>query len=203
MPTGYICCDIATNSFKDFFWGIMGRRPIYKGKDRLTAHEREFAEQNHNVIYDYLHKRGLSLEEYYDIAALGYLKAVMSYNRRRTLRRYAFTTIAWRKISSEIHGEWKKHERRKEVLDIVSIDAKMQGSESDLLRMLGADDDRLSIVELKNSLPSEMQMYIWYLLMGYEREQICLILGISEDILEQKMEDIHCVLKRCTGATFR
>ena len=36
----------------------------------LTKEEKIFAEKNHNLIYGFLHKRGYSIEEYYQIAVL-------------------------------------------------------------------------------------------------------------------------------------
>lgn len=33
----------------------------------LTEEQRRFAEQNHNLVYKFLHQHGLSIDEYYDI----------------------------------------------------------------------------------------------------------------------------------------
>lgn len=127
-----------------------GKKPLYLcgGKAQLTIREREFAEQNHNVIYDYLHKKRLSIDEYYDIAVFGYIKAVIAYSRRKELRKYAFTTIAWKKIAGEIQNEQKKREIRKAVLDTVSLDWEMQANGENLLRMIGVQEDMFGVVEL-------------------------------------------------------
>lgn len=37
-------------------------------------------EDNHNLIYWFLHKRNLNIEEWYDIIAIGYVKGLNSYN---------------------------------------------------------------------------------------------------------------------------
>lgn len=51
--------------------------------EKLTDTERNFAEENHNLIYGFLHQKELSIEEYYNIAVFGFLKAVQVYHRRK------------------------------------------------------------------------------------------------------------------------
>lgn len=53
---------------------------------KLTKQERDFATKWHGVIYTFLNENGLPESEYYDVAALGYLRAVMRYNREPKLR---------------------------------------------------------------------------------------------------------------------
>lgn len=37
---------------------------------KLTEKERKYAEENHNLIYSFLHRHGYSIEDYYNIAVL-------------------------------------------------------------------------------------------------------------------------------------
>lgn len=62
------------------------------GTKRLTEEQKAFAEENHNLIYTFLHKRNLSFDEYYDVVVMGYLKAVANYDPSRgtTFSTYAF-----------------------------------------------------------------------------------------------------------------
>ena len=62
--------------------------------EALSPEQRQFAAEQHNLIYAYLKEKGLYHEEYYDIAALGYLQAVKRYLTQPALRQYAFSTIA-------------------------------------------------------------------------------------------------------------
>lgn len=50
------------------------------GTERLTEEQKAFAEENHNLIYTFLHKKNLSFDEYYDVVVMGYLKAVANYD---------------------------------------------------------------------------------------------------------------------------
>lgn len=63
--------------------------------EALSPEQRQFAAEQHNLIYAYLKEKGLYHEEYYDIAAIGYLQAVKRYLTQPALRQYAFSTIAW------------------------------------------------------------------------------------------------------------
>lgn len=45
----------------------------------LTDEQRQFAAENHNLIYTYLWDRRLEIDDYYDIAVFGYLRAVKRY----------------------------------------------------------------------------------------------------------------------------
>lgn len=79
----------------------------------LTGEQRRFAEQNHGLIYAFLHKTGCDINEYYDTAALSFLQAVQRYLTQPQLRRYAFSTVAWRAMGSGIAAEYRAGERRR------------------------------------------------------------------------------------------
>lgn len=61
----------------------------------LTEEQRQFADENHNLIYTYLWDRRLEIDGYYYIAVFGYLRAVKRYLSEPWLRRYQFSTVAW------------------------------------------------------------------------------------------------------------
>ena len=45
----------------------------------LTPEQRVFAEKNHNLLLQFLRKRELSIQDYYDVVVFGYLKGVRAY----------------------------------------------------------------------------------------------------------------------------
>ena len=75
---------------------------------RLSSSEREFAEAHHNLIYAFLNKEKLDQGEFYDVAALAYLKAVRRYFINKNLVDYNFSTIAWTAMKSAVIKEKKK-----------------------------------------------------------------------------------------------
>ena len=56
----------------------------------LTEEQRIFAEKHHDFIYQYLNGRHLNIEDYYDTAVFGYLKAVQDYLEKPELQQYRF-----------------------------------------------------------------------------------------------------------------
>lgn len=64
----------------------------------LTASERLYAEEHHNIVYHFLSHCKLEEDEYYDIVIFGYLLATQEYLRNPKLQCYQFSTIAWRQM---------------------------------------------------------------------------------------------------------
>lgn len=70
----------------------------------LTEEQRRFAEQNHALVYKFLHQHGLSVDEYYDIVVFGFLLAVQRYLTDASLAPYAFSTVAWSAMESALRN---------------------------------------------------------------------------------------------------
>lgn len=68
----------------------------------LTEEERRFAAENHRLITAFLIRKRLRADEYYAIAALGYLGAVQRYLSEPALRRLAFSTVAERAMRRSV-----------------------------------------------------------------------------------------------------
>lgn len=77
----------------------------------LTEEQRIFAEKHHDFIYQYLNGRHLNIEDYYDTAVFGYLKAVQDYLEKPELQQYRFSTIARIAMRDALATEWKKQNR--------------------------------------------------------------------------------------------
>ena len=81
--------------------------------EALSPEQRQFAAAQHSLIFAYLKERQLYHGDYYDIAAFGYLRAVKRYLTEPGLRKYAFSTIAWRAMRQSIAAFHRSEERRK------------------------------------------------------------------------------------------
>ena len=77
----------------------------------LTEEQRIFAEKHHDFIYQYLNGRHLNIEDYYDTAVFGYLKAVQDYLEKPELQQYRFSTIA----ASPCGMHWQQNGRNRTV----------------------------------------------------------------------------------------
>lgn len=93
---------------------------IYQKLTPLTEEERTFASENHWVIKWFFSITNYNESEYYDVAAIGYLKAVKAWFAREDLHQYAFSTIAKQAMRAYIWNEKKKNDRR---IRTISLDA--------------------------------------------------------------------------------
>lgn len=67
--------------------------------EALNQKEQKFAADHHDLIYAFLRCYNLPGEEYYDLLAIAYLKAVKEYSKKPELRKKcAFSTIAFQKM---------------------------------------------------------------------------------------------------------
>lgn len=71
----------------------------------MTEEQKRLVEENHKLIYDYLWKKNLSIEEYYDLAAIGLCKAAITYDGNKA----AFSTYAYRCMANEIGCHFRKY----------------------------------------------------------------------------------------------
>lgn len=93
--------------------GMKVKRMPKPKKYALTERERDFAGQNHNLIYSFLHKNHLEISEFYDSAAFGFLRAVAKYHRTPGLReKYEFYVIAWTDMRRDVWNEIDSRRRR-------------------------------------------------------------------------------------------
>lgn len=67
---------------------------------KLNAEQQQLIAQNHNLIYGYVHKKKLDLDEYYDILALAMCRAALGYDSYRS----RFQTYAYMVMDSEVNA---------------------------------------------------------------------------------------------------
>lgn len=71
-----------------------------------------FAEKNHKLVYAFLQEQRYDPGEYYDLAVMGYLRAVERYCSHAYLRRFSLSTVAYRAMQQSIVS-WKRGESRR------------------------------------------------------------------------------------------
>ena len=78
----------------------------------LSKRQVRFAEKNHKLVYAFLQEQWYDPGEYYDLAVMGYLRAVERYCSHAYLRRFSFSTVAYRAMQQSIVS-WKRGESRR------------------------------------------------------------------------------------------
>lgn len=80
-------------------------------QEPLTDTQRELASQNHNLIYAFAHKKNISVDEYYDVLAIGLCKAAKGYVEGK----YKFSTYAFVCMSNELNSHWRSANKKSAV----------------------------------------------------------------------------------------
>lgn len=168
------------------------------------------ATENHNLVYDFLHRHGYSLENYYDIVIFGYLKAVQIYNRRDDLRnKYAFPFISQQYMRSEIGNNLRMEsaKKRKPLGTVVSLDAEYSGMEN-LYNCISVDNgkspefevvSREQVAEILSGLSGTQRKIIEMKLDGYSNREIYLTLEIKPSTYYVEVKRIKKVLSERMG----
>lgn len=143
----------------------------------LTPVQRAFAEANHNVIYSFLYRYHLSMTDWYDVAALGFCKAVARYEPSQET---AFTTYAYTVMINDIRQVMRKERNAPKALSM-----------QDLLCADFSIEDTLGYEQVFTPLAKILQAYIKTLsrvkkevlslfIEGYTQEEIAGALSCSQ-----------------------
>lgn len=175
----------------------------------LTEIEKATAEQYHNWIYVFLHEHQYSIEDFYDIAAIGYLKGIQKYMRTPELHtKCSMATVCIYRMKAEIQHHQNKMNtlKRKPANGIISLDANYSKHDSDmtLADCIGTtpfEDDVLDnevVSEILNSLSESQRQIIAMKLNGYTHNEIHLHLNISMGNVTKELKEIKNILTdRC------
>ena len=94
---------------------------------RLSDSQSTFAADNHDVIFRFLNRRQLPENEYYDIVVFGFLQAVQQYDERPELRKYAFSTIANKRMFAALWNHFRSQRTAKRSAKVLSLNAPVKG----------------------------------------------------------------------------
>ena len=149
---------------------------------KLSEQEKQFAEENHSLIYKYLHKHGYSIEEYYNVAVFGYLKAVQVYNQRTDLQdKYMFSVIAYKYMDAELGNYFRMQNSQKR--KSAETDAVICSTVEEFMKKL--TDLQMQIVKGK--------------LAGYNNSEIYLSLDLASSTYYREINRIRKILREMMG----
>lgn len=169
----------------------------------LTKQEQRFAEENHNIIYKFLHKYGYSIDEHYNIAVFGYLKSVQVYHRKEKLKgNYNFSHIAYQYMRAELSNQRKIDgaKKRKPLESILSLDSDYAETEN-LYNCIGgksAEDEVLElekIAELLENLSDIQRKIITLKISGFNNGETILFLNMKRSTYYKELERIRSALE--------
>lgn len=172
-------------------------------KDKgLTEEQKKFAEENHNLIYSFLMNKKLNFEEYYDIVAIGFCKAVKAYEPSRG----PFSTYAYSCMMNEVKMHWRKTEQRSQKYGVVliSLNEPIIGIEDltvkDTLPHPESVESLLKYeryLEIINSLPPPMDEVVNLSIQGYSQSEIAQKMGYSQSYVSRLLTKAYQRIKDC------
>lgn len=154
------------------------------GIQRLTEEQKVFAEENHNLIYTFLNKKNLSIDEYYDVVVMGYLKAVANYDPSRGA---TFSTYAFFCMNNSVNMHYRAGVNKANKWDI-----SFTGLEDPLFDNLTVGEviphceDVESLfryeeyIKAINSLPPQLREIIMMRIEGFSQAEIAKKVGLSQ-----------------------
>jgi len=155
----------------------------------MTTEQKKLVEDNHNLIYSFLRKVNLDIEDYYDLAAIGLCKAAKGYNPDKGL---AFSTFAYRCMRNQVGQEFRKENMQKrsgdkEILYYDKVIENEDGSTAAFRDLMPAqtnvEEEVVTSCTLRDALEhlDNRSRRIFYLLsQGYTQCEIAAELGISQ-----------------------
>jgi len=165
--------------------------------EKLTNEESAFASENHYLVENFLKFRRLNKNEYYDIAAMGYIRAVRNYFRRADLREYRFSTIANYAMKSDLYNYYRNLYRKKRKAEIVSLDGRTYDESgltiSEIIAAPGVFTDdvetEMTLDYIASKLPNKCAKVLRMRYNGYSNREIAKNQGI-------RVKDVDCLTEQ-------
>lgn len=170
----------------------------------LTTEEKEMAASNHNIVYAFLYQHGYSIDNYYGVAVMGFLKGIQVYCRKTRYTKQAdmyFTVWQYMRAELENYRKMENALKRKPMETVISLDAERSESEN-LYNCVGGKSveseylEKERINELLGKL-TEVQRVISKMKMeGFNNTEIFLILNIPSSTYYREINRIKSTLEK-------
>ena len=100
-----------------------------KNDEPLTEEQRNIVTKNHDLIYAFAHKKNISIDEYYDVLAIGLCKAAKSFDNDKG----EFSTFAYTCMNNELNECWRSLNKKSSIPEclIISCDSETEREDVD------------------------------------------------------------------------
>lgn len=158
---------------------------------KLTDAQRQIAEDNHNLIYGFLWKNHLDVDEWYGIIAIGYLNAVLHFDPSRG----KLSTIAYFAMKNAYVREINRRNRLMRKESCISIHSPIYDGDAELGDLLpdpyDLADQCASRVDLETALQkltNDQRRILSMALDGVYQSDIALVMGISQPSVSRTLK---------------
>ena len=158
----------------------------------MTQEERDFAEQHHDLVIDYLCRKRLPTDDFYDVVIFGYLSAVQQYFRNPPAG-VAFKAMAFRAMKDSVLREGEYHARAKRCAHIISLDGmNVQDPKQDTERQIEGKALLEQVISV--ATPKEAKI-ISFLVDGFALREAAQRLKMPKAVAVSCMENFYCRAK--------
>lgn len=166
----------------------------------MTQEERDFAEQHHDLVIDYLCRKHLPMDDFYDTVIFGYLSAVQQYFRNPPLG-VEFKVMAFRSMKDSILREGEYNARAKRCGYTVSLDdVDSQGTVPDPMQDTARQVESKALLEQVSRVATPKEARIISLLMdGYVLREAARLLKMPRASVVNCMEKFYCRARVAIG----
>lgn len=172
--------------------------------------KQKLAEDNHKLIYSWLNSRHLNVDEWYDIAALGYMKAVNTYSGEFNS---SFSSWAYKLMDQSRALNLRKYLNTislsggedKQFAVVLSLDKEFKRDEDDGnfydITDANIDIEKLTsyCIDFKSKLKymtlTDLKI-IMLKLYGLSNKSVSVTLGFSRNYIQKRMSNINLILTR-------
>lgn len=167
----------------------------------LTPEQRLFADEHHDLVYKFLRKKRLSIDEFYDVVIFAYLRSVRRFLTDPILRQYSFVTIAWSSMNCAIYNYYRSQRTLKHSADVVSLYNRPSEDSLSLEETIAAPnpymrqlEEQLLLHDLAKRV-SKQQMNIVHLKScGYNDRDIARQQNTTMKRVQELLEEVRSVL---------
>lgn len=153
---------------------------------KLTEEQVKMVEECHNLIYAYIHKRGLRVEDWYDILAIELCKTVMHYNSDRG----AISTYFYIRCDSKVKNLYRKSTTKKRTHNgIVNLEEHEYNQSGSANYMVEDMREEKLLKELLEENPQDKEMLL-LMYQGYTQQEVGEIIGLSQAQISRRLKKI-------------
>lgn len=167
------------------------------GMMKLTDEQRQLVADNHGLIYHILKQKNLSIDEYYDAAAIGLCKAASTFDESKS----KFATYACIVMLNEIRMGFRQIKRQGRLMVVASLDDPVPGTDGAILADIIPSIDTpetcisaLTIQDCVRTMGPKQRQVIELAMQGLRQHQIAEVVGISQPyvarLLKRAKQDI-------------
>lgn len=146
---------------------------------RLSPEQQKMVEENHKLIFWYIHLKGLSVKEWYDIFAIELCETVYEYNEELGSLSNYFKMKCDQRLANEYKRQFTDKRSHNGMYPIHDMEI-----ENDM-------DDIEEYVHIRDSLDIESDRILKMRYYGYTQQEIADELGLSQSTISNILKEIR------------